>query len=270
MRRADERPAAAARAAGAAVDPEAIAGRARIWATGVGAGGGDAGWAPAAGVRNQEPAAGLEEPVQGGIVNVGDPDDRVDALEPQDLALVDVADPGDRALVGDRLRDRALGPRRGPQPAPGLREVNVGSQEVGAEAAEGRMEVLSALFEELDDGHIERDGDRARDLEDERRAAGRAAPRLAGPVAMPRLAQAEMGWTSRPLSKRMSRFLPSESTSVTVAPTTFEIAGPGTRARAALTQRPRRCGRRPSAVRASESPSGIGQRRWAGRRTSPR
>src|SRR5947209_9560231 len=64
--------------------------------------------------------------------------------------------------------------------------------------------------------------------------------------------------TSRPLSNRISRFLPAASTAVTVDPTSRSALGPGAGALAAVIVRPTRYGRRPAAVRASVSPSGIG------------
>ena len=48
------------------------------------------------------------------------------------------------------------------------------------------MERLGAQLEELDDGGIEADRDRARDLDDEPGAARRPPPPLAGPIAVPR------------------------------------------------------------------------------------
>ena len=48
------------------------------------------------------------------------------------------------------------------------------------------MERLGALLEELHDGRIEADRDRARDLEDETRPTGRPPPALAWPIAVPR------------------------------------------------------------------------------------
>src|SRR5262245_48403581 len=64
--------------------------------------------------------------------------------------------------------------------------------------------------------------------------------------------------SSRPLSKRITRFLPWDSTASTCAPTTRSIWGPGRVARAAVTARPTRYGRRPAAVRNRVSPSGMG------------
>src|SRR2546423_1856309 len=58
----------------------------------------------------------------------------------------------------------------------------------------------------------------------------------------------------------MRRFLPSASTPVIVEPTTRATCGPGKRARAPVTERPRRYGRSPAAVRARASPSGIRSR----------
>ena len=76
--------------------------------------------------------------------------------------------------------------------------------------------------------------------------------------------------TSRPLSNRIRRFLPAASTAVTVAPTRRSTRGPGARADAAVTVRPSRYGRRPSAVRTSVSPSGIVLRASADRAHRPR
>ena len=57
--------------------------------------------------------------------------------------------------------------------------------------------------------------------------------------------------SSRPPSKRMMRFLPTDSTASMVRPTRRCACGtaPGPLARAAVTARPTRCGRRPAAVR---------------------
>ena len=54
------------------------------------------------------------------------------------------------------------------------------------------MDDLGAALEELDDRRVEADGDGARDLEDERGARRRAAPRLARAVAVPRAVQPEV------------------------------------------------------------------------------
>src|SRR4051812_49370495 len=61
----------------------------------------------------------------------------------------------------------------------------------------------------------------------------------------------------------MSRFLPAASTAVTVDPTRRSARGPGAGAVAAVILRPTRYGRSPAAVRASVSPSGIGE--WSAR-----
>ena len=55
------------------------------------------------------------------------------------------------------------------------------------------MDDLGAALEQLDDRGVEADRDRARDLDDERGARRRPAPRLAGAVAMPRAVQPEVG-----------------------------------------------------------------------------
>ena len=72
--------------------------------------------------------------------------------------------------------------------------------------------------------------------------------------------------SSRPLSKRISRFLPSDSTAVISCPTTrCDLGtGPDRAARAAVTVRPTRYGRSPAAVRKRVSPSGIGVSAWPG------
>ena len=55
------------------------------------------------------------------------------------------------------------------------------------------MDDLGAALEQLDDRGVEADGDGARDLDDEGGARRRAAPGLAGAVAMPRAVQPEVG-----------------------------------------------------------------------------
>ena len=55
------------------------------------------------------------------------------------------------------------------------------------------MERLGALLEELDDRGVEADRDRARDLEDEARPAGRPAPSLTRSVAVPRAIHPQVG-----------------------------------------------------------------------------
>ncbi len=54
------------------------------------------------------------------------------------------------------------------------------------------MERLGPLLEQLDDGGVEADRDRARDLEHETARAGRSPPRLAGAVAVPRAVHPQM------------------------------------------------------------------------------
>jgi hypothetical protein len=54
------------------------------------------------------------------------------------------------------------------------------------------MHDLRSPLEQLDDRRIEANGNGARDLEDERCAGRRTAPRLAGPVAVPRAVQPEV------------------------------------------------------------------------------
>ena len=77
---------------------------------------------------------------------------------------------------------------------------------------------------------------------------------------------------SRPLSNRISRFLPRASTAVISRPTMRCTCGtaPGPPVRAAVTVRPTRYGRSPAAVRKSVSPSGTQDPFRCDRSASPR
>ena len=125
------------------------------------------------------------------------------------------------------------------------------------------MDDLGAALEQLDDRGVEADRDGAGDLDDECRARWRPAPRLAGPVAVPRPVQPEVRPQLEPaieldqqvLARRRRRRRSSGRRC-------SETCGPGSRARAPVTTRPARYGRSATAILASVSPSGI-------RRSSP-
>ena len=154
----------------------------------------------------------------------------------------------------------SVGARRVAQAAKRLGGIEVGRQEVRPERRERRVEALGARLEQLDDRGVEADRDRAGDLEDEAGPAGRPAPALAGPVAVPRAVhpqvrpqlEAAVEPDQQVLAQRLDRVdRAGRRSRWTCGP------GPG-RARAARTSRPTRYGRRPAAVRKSVSPSGIG------------
>ena len=123
----------------------------------------------ASGIRDEESAGARDETAKGRVVDLRDRGERRDALDPQELVLVDVADAGQRPLVEQRLGDRESRPRWIAQPSDRFVGVELGREQVRPELSERRVERLGALFEELDDRRIEADGDRARDLD--RRAA---------------------------------------------------------------------------------------------------
>ena len=106
--------------------------------------------------------------------------ERVDALDEEDLVLVDVADAGHRALIEESLGDR---PRRVAEArsrrsaSAVVRSRRPRGPGRGAESAgcmgSTRVSNSSSV------GRIEADGDRARDLEHETRPGRRPAPALA-------------------------------------------------------------------------------------------
>ena len=125
------------------------------------------------------------------------------------------------------------------------------------------MDRLRAPLEQLDRRGIEADGDRARHLEHEAGPGRWTPPALVRAVAVPRAVHAEVGPDLEPvreadeevLADRVDRLDPHPDDPPDLG------HGPGPRVRAAVTTRPTRYGRRPAAVRASVSPSGIGSRR---------
>ena len=132
------------------------------------------------GTRRQQAPGRRDEPAERVVVEVGDPRERVDPLGEQRLVAPDVADAGERPLVEQRGADREVAAFRGAESADGLRSVEVGRQEVRAEAAQGRVERFGPLLEELDDRGVEahRDGARApRARGVPATAAGASAPR---------------------------------------------------------------------------------------------
>ena len=118
--------------------------------------------------------------------------ERVDRLDEQDLALVDVADAGDRPLVEDRLADLGLGARLVLEAADRLRQVEVVVEQVRPEHRDRRVDDLGPALEQLDHRGVEAHRDGARHLDDERGPGRRAAPGLAGAVAMPRAVEPEV------------------------------------------------------------------------------
>jgi len=137
------------------------------------------------GVGEEQTPSRRDETAERVVVHVPDRDERRDALDPEELALVYVADTGEGALVEQRLGDREPCSRGVAQPADRLTGVEIDAQQVRPELSERRMERLGAQLEELDDRGIESHGHGTRDLDDEAGARRRAAPSLAWSVAVP-------------------------------------------------------------------------------------
>ena len=200
-----------------------------------------------------QPPGGGHEPLERRVVERPDAGERGDALDPEDLVLVDVADAGERPLVEERDADLQLGARRVAQPAMHLGGIEVGRQQVRPELRQRRVEVLGPRSRTA-----RRPGRRSRPRP-RRRPRARGGPgRAVGASAR----RADSGATSRssaggsgsarPPSNRISRFLPCDSTASMRLPTirwtcgTGPGPGPGPPARPArrgTAAGRRRCGR---------------------------
>ena len=103
------------------------------------------------------------------------------------------------------------------------------------------MDDLGAALEQLDHRGIEADGHGARHLEDERGARRRAAPRLAGAVAVPRAVQPEVGPELEAAVELDEQVLARGIDRVDLLADDPRLTcGPGSRARAAVTTLPAR------------------------------
>ena len=116
---------------------------------------------------------------------------RVDAGGEAALALPHVADAGDRALVEQRLADRArrVVLAQAAQEAP---LVELGGEDVRAELGEAPVEARARVGQQLEHGAVELHDLAALGPQDEPRAAGRAAPALAVAVGAPRAGHAQV------------------------------------------------------------------------------
>ena len=183
----DRPPTAAARSASAAVGVQ------RPGRPPITRGGDPFGPAPRVDVGTHQAPGGRDQALQRRIVERSDGHERGDALDPEDLVLVDVADPGQRPLVQQRHRDLEVGALRCPESLVRLGGVEIGRDQIGTQPRERRVEALAARLEELHDRRIEADGDRAVDLQHQPGPTWRPAPPLPRPIAMPRAVHPQVG-----------------------------------------------------------------------------
>jgi hypothetical protein len=100
---------------------------------------------------------------------------------------------GHRALVEDGLADLGLCARLVLEAPNGLVQVELVVEQVRPEHRDRGVDDLGTALEQLDDRGVEADGHGTRHLDDEGGPRWRAAPGLAGPVAMPRAVEPEVG-----------------------------------------------------------------------------
>ena len=181
--------------------------------------------------------------IAGEVGDVADGRQRVHAAEEADLGLVDVADAGEVALLEQRVADRGV--RVGPQVRQGHVGVPVGAEQVGSEVADqvvllGRCGTRSSSTWKPTASVVA--------VRRTTRAVWAGAP--PGAAGCTCQVPSIFRWVCRvrPLSKRVSRCLPRETVSMTVAPERSLVASDGIRKSLRVStwpDRPRSSSRRP-------------------------
>jgi hypothetical protein len=144
------------------------------------------------GVRGQQGRAPAQQAAQGLVVNLCQRPGGMDSLEETQLAAIDVAQAGRCPLVDQPGAEGGCAEARLAQAAQRLLDIEAGSQQLGPQARELRMDGQRPGVEQLYRRRIEADAHDGGSFEHGHRPRRRAAPALTRPVAVPRAVHPEV------------------------------------------------------------------------------